>query len=347
MLEQVRQLETASKAAAKAGNFGQSVALAGQAKQAAQGLQPFQAAAKVQEDDEAAQAAHIKQVMVTAAQHRQDSEDAREEYLKEETAAYQKRKAQLTAGAAAIFASGMGAITHLSALSDPWGLDRFQKASADLGAVIGRELVPYLHMATEAVRFAADMWVAIPRPIRLLAAAAVAAATATAGLVVANTILSSSIVVTTVATIRASAANLTLAGSLVAMGNAAIFSARWLMRHPLIALATVAVGAAAIRNYQKDASFGAAIREPSIGTVESYLDALQLDALKAGTNIAEQQLTTLQEIKGLLDQPRSIVKEGLQSVGVGPGLADRGANFFERGTVVIVAAKWLARQFED
>ncbi len=284
MLEQVRQLETASKKAAAAGDIGTAARKRDYAQATGAALET-----KAQGEG------------VTGYRSLTEQGEAERE---------RQRRAN-TATAGGTFAAGMGAITHLSALSDPWGLDRFQKASADLGAVIGRELVPYLRMATEAVRFAADAWVAIPRPVRLLVAASIAAATAVSGLVVANALLSSSIVATTIATVRATAANLTLAGSLVAMGNAAIFSARWLMRHPLIALATVAVGAAAIRNYQKDASFGAAVREPSIGTAESYLDALQLDALKAGTNIAEQQLTTLQEIKGLLDQPKNIVKEGL------------------------------------
>lgn len=229
----------------------------------------------------------------------------REAAVKEARDQYEGRwRTSRNVGAAA-FATGSATVTGLAGLANPWELERFTKASRDLGAVIGRDLLPYLQAATATVRAAADTWLALPSWFRSVAAGAVALVAVGGGVVLAVTGFRIAIrsvgdaARTAMVQLAAMRASMSFGGvGAGAAGVAGMGAASGLLRViPYVGIALMALEVMqAFRNRKQSSSYGAAPGHASITDNAGYLAAIQVDALQAQTDSAKKQEELLQQI---------------------------------------------------
>ena len=259
------------------------------------------------------------------AQEEADALAAAKKQHEDDLSARKEANKKLLIAAGAAFAGGMGAITGLSGLFNPWALQQFQRATADLGATIGRDLLPYLQTATRFVRDIADAYASLPEPIRSGIAAVIAIGTA-AGFVtitiyavvrgfefVATTAIAAAAALglqTTAMANQAAAARMAAgaaggagatstaaaAGGMGLLGKAGMIGMGVLLVSELFS----AYGNKA--NPQGDgSSFGMAARPASVSSIEGYLGELQTDVLSATQRIADNSDKQVTMLDGILN----------------------------------------------
>ena len=223
---------------------------------------------------------------------------------------------QVRSAAGWAFGGGMGAMVGLGGLSNPWSVERFTKATRDLGAVIGRDLLPYLEQATRLVRWAADAWVNLPQPIRSVIAAVGAAGTVVGGVTLAMYGLSraagwlaNTSNAATIALGRQAAAN-------TAFGGMGAVSWAGLGRRALPWLAAGGIAAAMLAGGGDNSSYGAAVGNGGMTSPEGYLQELQADVMKSGLSEAQKQTNLLEQILSTLTGIPSGYKDGPTKIGI-------------------------------
>ena len=230
----------------------------------------------------------------------------------------------LKLAAAGAFGGGMGAITGLAGLFNPWAVQQFQRATADLGATIGRDLLPYLQTATRFVRDIADAYASLPAPIRSLVAGSIALGTAVAGAAVVVWGISRGLsFLATTAMAAAAAIGLqtkatqqqaiaSMAAGATGGAGATATAAAAAGGKGLLAKAGV-IGLVGLLGYElfsafrnKDnpqgdgSSFGMAARPASVSSIEGYMAEIQTDVLFSTQKIADNSDKQVDMLDGIL-----------------------------------------------
>lgn len=257
----------------------------------------------------------------------------------------------LKMAAAAAFGGGMGAITGLAGMFNPWALQQFQRASADLGATIGRDLLPYLQTATRFVRDIADAYASLPAPLRSMIAVGIALGVAVGGaaLVVwgisrafaflrTTALLAAAAFGIQTAAMRQQAAVAAMSAGVGAGAAGATATAAAAGGMGLLGKAGV-VGLVALLGYElfsafknksnpqgDGSSFGMAARPASVSSIEGYISEIQTDVLSATQRIeknTEDSKNILENIYAWMNKKNKSTGERVgstaTSVGVGAG----------------------------
>jgi hypothetical protein len=231
------------------------------------------------------------------------------------------------------FGAGAGAIVGLGGLNNPAEAAKFQRAVADFGGSIGRDLVPLLKEGTRAIRMVSDAWVSLPQPIRQAAATVIGLGTVVGGGVLAFNFLRNTMTsvwqtanAAAAAVGRQAAANLVVsrtantvslsaagaAGALGTAGRALPWVAGGLMLLEMLS------------NRKEGASIGMARRDVAITDTEGYLRELTADSLRAGLSEEKHQSDLLTDILAAIKEKGTAggVKAVVKAAGGGDDLAD-------------------------
>ncbi|VTS05321.1 AAA family ATPase [Tuwongella immobilis] len=207
--------------------------------------------------------------------------------------AYQNRLKAISGLGATAFGSGLSAIVGLSRLANPAAYERFQYAFADLGAVIGRELVPYLEKLTAGIRWVADSFVQLDPATRSFIGRAIVIGTVIGGLVMVLPLLAGGLRYATVAMIALRAA-MTL-----------------LSRNPVLAVtgAVVSLGAAFVAAGKKVAEW--------VGLTKGGMDEVQNKAKQTATldQLLQPSLAPADELQDQITRQERIVAETKKRLG--------------------------------